>query len=400
MEYAVESTLSDKRSRVVPDVRTSQLVVVATDPEQTAIDTLVSKLDKPTRQVLIEAKLIELSSNPTTSKGIDWSSTLSAQNFSFGNGVLNAVTPSTSLTAIPGTTTGGGPGGGGAQQPTTTSGYSTTTALNSEPQNSLFPGGLSFNTLSGLTPNIGFLSADGVKAVLSFLNESAEAQVVSTPRVVTLDNETATIEVTRAFPVINVTASTPNTSGGSTITYSNIGTILQVTPRITANDYIWLKVIPDVSSFFEAESVTIGGATYTADIFDQRHLETQVLIPTAHTLVMGGLLQDNPNSQYSKVPFLGDIPVLGLAFRHEQKSLVKDNLLIFITPTIVKDEDFKATTSDFLTSEPRTMKDPMDPHTMYDSAEPRGDWSNPLEMSNNPTNSTQSSSSEVPASTP
>ncbi len=399
MQSAVESTLTDKRSRVVPDVRTSQLVLVATEAEQNQIDILVGQLDKPTRQVLIEAKLIELSSNPSTSKGIDWSSTLSAQNFSFGNGVLNAVTPSASSTTIPGTTTttGGGTGSGGAQQPSTTvtPSYTTSTILNSEPQSSLFPGGLSLNTLSGMTPNIGFLSADGVKAVLSFLNESAEAQVVSTPRVVTLDNETATIEVTRAFPVINVTASTANTSGGSSITYSNIGTILQVTPRITANDYIWLKVIPDVSSFFEAESTTIGGATYTADIFDQRHLETQVLIPTAHTLVMGGLLQDNPNAQYTKVPFLGDIPVLGLAFRHEQKSLVKDNLLIFITPTIVKDEDFQASTSDFLKSVPRTMKDPMDPHTMWDSAEPRGDWSNPLEMSNNPTNTTQSSSTVI-----
>jgi type II secretory pathway component GspD/PulD (secretin) len=90
MEIAVESTLTDKRSRVVPDVRTSQLVVVATDPEQSAVDTLLSELDKPTRQVLIETHLVELSSNPSTSKGIDWSGTLAAQNVSFGNGVLQS----------------------------------------------------------------------------------------------------------------------------------------------------------------------------------------------------------------------------------------------------------------------------------------------------------------------
>ena len=110
------------------------------------------------------------------------------------------------------------------------------------------PGGLSLNTASGLTPDIGFLSADGVKAVLSFLNQSSEAQVVSTPRLVTLDNETATISVITGYPIVNVTASTANTTGGSSITYSNVGTILQVTPRITANDFIWLKVVPDVSS--------------------------------------------------------------------------------------------------------------------------------------------------------
>jgi type IV pilus assembly protein PilQ len=385
MVFAVESTLSDKRSKVVQDVRTSQLVVVATEKEQSDVDTLIDQLDKPTRQVLIETKLVELSSNPTTSKGVDWSGTLQAQNVSFGNGVLNAVQPSSSQTVlnglIPGssTTSGGGTGPGGLTTPTTTSGSSTLTTLNSEPQSSLNPGGLMLNTLSGLTPGVGFLSADGAKAVLSFLNSSAEAQVVSTPRIVTLDNETATISVTRGFPVINVSASVAGvSSGSSTITYSNIGTILQVTPRITASDYIWLKVVPDVSSFFGTVDETIAGATYQADEFDSRHIETQVLIPNQHTLVMGGLVQDSPNASYSKVPLLGDIPILGLAFRHEDKSLEKDNLLIFITPTIVKDTDFKPSNSDFLNSQQNTMKDPMNPHNPWDSAEPRGDWSNPL----------------------
>ena len=76
MESAVESALTDKRSRVVPDSRTSQLVVVATESEQDAVDTLIEQLDKPTRQVLIETRLMEVSSSPTTTKGIDWSGTL------------------------------------------------------------------------------------------------------------------------------------------------------------------------------------------------------------------------------------------------------------------------------------------------------------------------------------
>jgi general secretion pathway protein D len=235
------------------------------------------------------------------------------------------------------------------------------------------------NTAKGLTPGIGFLSADGAKAVLSFLNQSSEAQVVSTPRVVTLDNETAIISVTRGFPVINVQAATTGVaSGGSQITYSNIGTVLQVTPRITANDYIWLKVIPDVSSFFTTVTRTVAGTTYTADEFDSRHIETQVLIPNNHTLVMGGLVVDNPNASYTKVPILGDIPILGLAFRSEDKSMDKGDLMIFITPTIVQDADFRPVTSEFLDSQPRTMKDPMKMHTWLDSSQPRGDWSNPI----------------------
>src|SRR5579859_144466 len=88
MQAAVDSALTDKRSRVVPDARTSQLVVVATENEQDAVDTLVEQLDKPTRQVLIETRLMEVSSSPTTTKGIDWSGTLSGQNVTFGNNVV------------------------------------------------------------------------------------------------------------------------------------------------------------------------------------------------------------------------------------------------------------------------------------------------------------------------
>ncbi len=216
--------------------------------------------------------------------------------------------------------------------------------------------------------------------MLSFLNSSVDAQVVSTPRVVTLDNEPAIISVTTAYPVINVTASTANTTGGSQIGYTNVGTVLTVTPRISANDYIWLRVVPDVSSFGGQQSSTIGGQTYSADIFNFRHIETQVLIPDANTLVMGGMVSDSPTSQTTKMPVLGDIPVLGYAFRSENKSLNKDSLLIFITPTIVKDNDFMPTATSFLKSRASTMKPPLNPNTMWDSAEPY-DWSNPKNTS-------------------
>ena len=376
MEASVVSTLTDRRSRVVPDARTSQLVVVATDPEQTAVDTLLSQLDKPTRQVLIETKLVELSSKPETSKGIDWSGTLQAQNVTFGNGYLSGsstkTTPGTTTVVTPAVTS---PSGAVITPAVTTTPESSTV---STLISSIGYGGFAASTADGLLPASGFLTADGVKAVISFLNQSAEAQVVSTPRVVTLDNETAIIAVYTGYPIVNVTAGTANSTGGSGITYSNIGTMLRVTPRITANDYIWLKVIPDVSSFAGQQNISAGGVTFTPDIFETRHIETQVLIPNSHTLVMGGLVQDNPNASYTKVPVLGDIPLLGVAFRSEKKSMQKNNLLIFITPTIVQDSDFRPMTSDFLQSTPRTMQDPMKMHAWLDSAQPRGDWSNPL----------------------
>jgi type II secretory pathway component GspD/PulD (secretin) len=378
MVSSIQATFTDRRSKVLPDVRTSQLVVVATENEQEALDALVNQLDKPTRQVLIETKLVEISSNPNTVKGIDWSGTLEGQNVSFGNG---AISPSSfSQTLIPGTpvtTTTPAFGGHPETTTTTTPQSSSSTELLTVPQNASTPGGMVLNTVSGFSPAIGFLNADGLHAVLSFLNKSKEGQVLSTPRVVTLDNETATISVTRGFPVINVAFSTINIAGGTSITYSNIGTVLRVTPRISANDYIFLKVEPDVSTWFGTHSQILGGETYTADIFDNRHIETQVLIPNANTLVMGGLVQDNPISQYTKVPVLGDIPGLGWAFRSENKQLNKDNLLMFITPTIVKETDYQPTSTDFLKTRPHAIKSPMNPNSMWDGAQPAGDWSNP-----------------------
>ena len=370
MTSAVQSVLTDRRSKVLPDSRTSQLVVVATDPEQSAVDTLISQLDTPTRQVLIETKLVEISSNPSTTKGIDWSGTLAAQHVVFGNNVLAGQSGSPYSQQLSGQV----PLLGWNGTSIVTNGLINTITYG--PNNLVQNPGLLADTANGFNPATAFLNADGVSAVMSFLNSSAEAQVVSMPRIVTLDNEPAMISVTRAFPVINVTASTANTTGGSTVGYTNVGVVLTVTPRISANDYIWLNVVPDVSQFFNKDTQVINGQTYQADIFDFRHIETQVLIPNANTLVMGGMVQDSPNASYTKVPVLGDIPFLGQAFRSENKSLSKDNLLVFITPTIVKDSDFQPASSNFLKSRPATMKPPLNPNSMWDGAVPY-DWSNP-----------------------
>jgi type II secretory pathway component GspD/PulD (secretin) len=363
MVTSVESALTDKRSKVLADNRTSQLVVVATQTEQEGVDILVDQLDTPTKQVLIETKLVEISSTPTSQKGIDWSGTLQAQHVSFGNNSLFLSPPTQ---ATPGTTT-------------TVNGVSQTTGAQAG-QPALVSGVLASpaviaSTVGGFGAE-GFLNADGLSAVISFLNSSSDAQIVSTPRVVTLDNETATIAVTRGYPVFNVTAGTANTTGGSTVGYTNIGTTLEVTPRISANDKIWLKVSPTVSSFAGLQSQTVGGVTYQADMFDYRYFNTQVLIPNAHTLVMGGLVQDNPISNTTKVPLLGDIPGLGYAFRSESKSTTKDNLLIFITPTIVREDDFRASDSQFFKSMPTKRPVMINPNSLWDGTRPYN-WSNP-----------------------
>jgi type II secretory pathway component GspD/PulD (secretin) len=337
---SLQSTLTDKRSKVVADVRTSQLVILATENEQAAIDILIERLDTPTKQVLIEARLIETSLNPSTIKGMDWTGTLQGQKLAFGNNLQ-------------------------ANQPAN--------ALNNTVSSSLPK--MLFDTAKGFNPATAFLDADGVSAVFSFLNKNAEAKVISAPRAVTLDNETAHISVTRASPIFKNTAGTQGSPGGSEITYTNLGVILDVTPRVSANNYVNLRVIPEVSRIFDTVRKTVASTVNEADEYDIRKIDTHVMIPSGNTLVLGGLVQDDVRSGNTKVPVLGDLPLIGYAFRSDSKSRQKSNLLIFITPTIVGDEDFQPTKSDFLKT---PVQDSVEGEwSAWDTGKPL-DWSKPV----------------------
>jgi type II secretory pathway component HofQ len=361
---SVTGLLQDKRSKVMPDVRTSQLVVIGTEKELADVDELIQRLDTQTKQVLIETRMVEVNNNPTTKKGVDWTATLDKQNVTFGNGFMSG----SSTTTLPGTPQGTTLPGG--RSGTTTPNHTTTTVLDSI----LGGGGFSLNTASGITPNIGFLNADGVRVALSFLNTYAESKVLSCPRTVTLDNEEARIEVGTMFPIVNTTAGTANTTGGSQVTYSNLTVAVKVTPRISANDYVNLKVTPSVTRLGPLVVSKVGGQDNAVYEFLTRQVETHVMIPSGNTLVLGGLMQDEVNSQNTKVPILGDIPVLGYLFRLDSKSRNKGNLIIFITPTIVQDEDFQPTKTAFLKT-PLPPKDSMDEDwSAWDSGQPK-DWS-------------------------
>jgi type II secretory pathway component GspD/PulD (secretin) len=341
---AVQNTFTDKRSKVVADVRTSQLVILATEKEMPGVEELIDHLDTQTKQVLIEARLLETSMNPSTSKGVDWTGTFQDQHVSFGNN--RQFGPVNSASEAP-------------------------------PLSTAWPK-MIFGTMG--SPATAFLNADGVSAALSFLNKYAEAKVISAPRTVTLDNEPAKIEVTRASPIINVTAGTANTTGGSQIQYTNLGVILNVTPRISANDYVNLKVTPEVSRVFDTVTRQIAGSTFEADEYDIRKIETRVMIPSGHTLVLGGLVQDDVRNGSTKVPVLGDIPIFGYLFRSDTKSRQKSNLLVFLTPTIVQDEDFQPTQTDFLKNKV-PLKDSVEGDwSAWDSGKPK-DWSDAGDVS-------------------
>ena len=334
----VKSTFVDPRSKISADFRTSQLVVITTEHDMYAVTNLISHLDTPTKQVLIEARLLETAKNPTSIKGIDWAGTLQNQNFSFGNG--NTV--GTVTTTSPGTPSSSTLPSGRVMN--TTAG----TSVASQLLTAVGAGGISANTMSGFSPATAFLNADGVHAVLSFLNSENDTEVVATPRAVTADNETAVLSVTRAFPIFQITPGSANVAAGAQVQYTNLGTILKVTPRITANSNVALKVIPEVSNIDSKDKQVINGEVNEANVYAIRRMEADVVVPSGSTLVMGGLISDSTTKTYSKVPLLGDLPGIGLAFRRDTKSRNKANLLIFVTPTIIRENDFQPTPTMFL----------------------------------------------------
>jgi type II secretory pathway component GspD/PulD (secretin) len=367
----VQNVFTDKRSKVVPDIRTSQLVVLATDKELSEVDELITRLDTQTKQVLIEGRLLETSFNPSTAKGIDWSGTLANQHVSFGN---NAYARGTANSVGAPIENGTAPVTGG---------------LLPVPNNILNVPQVLMNLSAGsaFNPSMAFLNADGVSAVVSFLNQNAETKVLSTPRTVTLDNETATIEVGTMFPIVNVTAGTVQTAGGSMISYSNLTVRLKVTPRISANDYINLNVRPSVMRLGPLVKSTVGGLNNAVNSFLTRDIQTSVLIPSGDTLVMGGLISDEEDTSNVKVPLLGDIPGIGLLFRQDIKNRNKNNLIVFLTPTIVKDSDFQPTRTDYL-STPVPSSDYLGPDwSAWDSGKPK-DWSKPDQSATPGTTST------------
>lgn len=350
----LKPTFATPRSQAIPDSRTSQLIVLATENEMIEIDGLIEKLDTATKQVLIEARILETLKNPSTIKGVNWAGTFQAQNIVMGNNAFASE--------------GGGGGGGGGS---------------TSENDPLTPGGTpSFMGFlrSGYVHPVAHLNADGARAVFSFFNQDSESEVIATPRAVTTDNSPATLQVTRAIPIYQVTQGGTQTGPTVNITYTNLGTILEVTPRISANSNIFLKVVPEVSNVDSVDSQVIVGELTTANIFAVRKVTTQVLIPSGNTLVLGGLMSDNTQKERSKVPILGDIPGMKYVFGHTSKDRRKSNLLIFVTPTIVEEEDFQPTETDFLQRKPPVDQAdgeiaPFD--KPWDGVEPY-DWTKPV----------------------
>jgi type II secretory pathway component GspD/PulD (secretin) len=389
----VGPTLST-RSSIVTDSRTHQLIVRTTEREMPEATNLIVKLDTPTRQVLIEAKIVETSKNILSAKGVDWTKTLAAQNISFGNGntggtltqvpVSGTVPVTTGTTTLPGGTTVPTQTGGGILNAFTNTGNYITTI----PGLPSSAGGLSVNTARGFNPATAFLNADGVQAVLSFLNSDADTRQIAFPRTVALDGVQTVLAVVQNIPIFEQQQSAPaaGASQGLATVLPNydkevrgtilneVGVKLTVVPRIAGFSNVLMDLRPEISTQGADATSTLDGQINTSPTFNRRSIVTQAAVPSGYTLVLGGLESDNNTHNMTKVPFIGDVPGLGWLFRSDNKNLTKDTILIFVTPTIIRDADFQPGESSFLRRKGPSPSD-IDPPP-WDTAKPY-DWTKP-----------------------
>jgi type IV pilus assembly protein PilQ len=342
---------------------------------------------------LIEAKIIETTKDISTAKGINWTGTTAAQHVTVGNGLTSGSSGNSSSTFQTSTgstvTAPGGRTSTGTSPTTTTVVSNGSTFLTSIMGSTAQAGGISLNTAQGLNPKTAFLNADGVSAVLSFLNTDADTKSIAFPRTVSLDGRKTVLRVVQNIPIFEQSQSAPAAGAaqglatvlpnysktvGDTI-LNEVGVKLTVVPRIAGPSNVLVAVQPEISSVdTKIATDTLNGQVNTSPIFDRRTIITEASVPSGYTLVLGGLDDDVMAKTYTKVPGLGDLPGLGALFRSNTKDHTRDTILIFLTPTIIQASDFQPATTDFLRNKNEAMP------TGKDSAWDRGapyDWTKP-----------------------
>ena len=211
-----------------------------------------------------------------------------------------------------------------------------------------------FNT--GLSLAFQKLSGTQFDVLLHALEEDVHTNTLSAPSIMTLDNQEANILVGTQYPILtsNVTGTTSTTTTTSLDYYQDIGIQLRVVPQIAAEGYINMIVHPAVTSFSSTLSARSPEGTTLAEypIITTREAETQILIKNGETIVIGGLLKDATTKGYHKVPVLGDIPLLGMAFQRRTDDVGKIDLLIFITANIATEAQVATQEPAFEPAEP------------------------------------------------
>lgn len=302
--------------------QTNALVISAPPAIFRSLASVVRQLDVRRAQVLIEAVIAEVADSTASEIGVQWFTAPQRDDGSIGQGVI-------------GGTNFGGPNG-----------TSSLLGLATNPLGLAGAGGLSLGYVDG-TISLGGEEVLNLGALVRALRGDGKNNVLSTPSILTLDNEEAEIKVAQEVPFLTGQYTNTSTNGGAnlptnpfqTIERKDVGIVLKVTPQINEGNSVRLNIHQEVSSL--AQPVT--GAVDL--ITNKRELTTTALIEDRSLLVLGGLIDNNVTDSVSKVPALGDIPLIGNLFRYRSNKSDKRDLMVFLRPQILRDAATEAAVS-------------------------------------------------------
>ncbi|MEI6335182.1 MAG: type II secretion system secretin GspD [Methylococcaceae bacterium] len=279
---------TEKTFDIRADDATNSLIITAPNEKMRSLKSVVKQLDIRRAQVHIEAIIAEVNYDKTQDIGVEWHTKL----------VENGVAVSSSPISL---------------------------------------GDMASNVGKGLS--VGYLVGSELRALLTAFAKDKNVNILSTPSVVTMDNEEASMIVGQNIPILSGSftagAGLP-ANAVNTYTRQDVGVKLKVTPQINEGNAIKLKVKQEVSSVDQTvkNDTTSGGAT-----LNKREIDTSVLVDDGKILVLGGLIGDDVQVSVNKVPFLGDLPLLGFLFQSNTTAVVKKNLMVFLRPVIMRDPE-------------------------------------------------------------
>ncbi|WP_431123320.1 type II secretion system secretin GspD [Variovorax paradoxus] len=290
--------------QIQADPSTNSLIITAPEPQYRQMRAVIDKLDGRRAQVMIEALIVEVSANKAASFGVQWQSALGSNGVIGTNSSLNG----TNILAL-------------------TQALATRNAA-----------GLASSIRPGL--NLGIAGKIGgqyiLGAIANFFNSDGDANVLSTPNLLTLDNEEAKIVIGQNVPF--VTGQYASTSGSvginpfTTVERKDVGLTLRVRPTINENGTVKMTIFQETSNVDAATMANANGPTT-----NKRSIESSVLVEDGGLIMLGGLLSDTYNTSIERVPLAGDIPVLGNLFKNENRTRNKSNLMMFLRPAVMRD---------------------------------------------------------------
>jgi general secretion pathway protein D len=283
--------------RISADKATNSLIIMADKDDYLVLEEVIKKLDIPRSMVYIEALIMEVDMEKSLDIGVDWS-------------VFGKTSIDGKETAI----------GGGFRE-----------GLEILP-NELLKGGLTLGLLSEPITIAG-VTVNNISAIVNAVKTDDDFRILSTPQVLTTDNEEARITIVENRPY--QTRSTTDVSGGTfeSFEYRDVGKILKVTPHVTEGGRVRMLINLEVSAIDQTATLTTSS---TLPVSLKRTVDTTVIVRDNQTIVIGGLIDETTTISETKVPVLGDVPILGWLFRNKSDSTEKTNLYVFLTPRVIK----------------------------------------------------------------